>query len=75
MDVRSREGATYWDELKGGVMKRNLKERRRSVNLSHVQYVKNSMDSQRGKASDISNVGIVGRTTKRNSIIGGKNSD
>lgn len=75
MDVRSREGATHWDELRGGVMRRNLKERRGSVSSSHVQYVKNSMDSRRGKVSDTSNVGIVGRTTKRNSIIGGKNRD
>lgn len=75
MDVRSREGATSWDELRGGVMRRNLKGRRGSVSSSHVQYVKNSTVSRRGKVSDTSDAGIVGRTIKRNSIIGGKNSD
>lgn len=56
-------------------MIRNLKERRGSVSSFHVQSAKNLTVSRRGKVSGILNVGTVERTTKRNSIIEGKNSD
>jgi len=56
-------------------MERNLKERKRLANSFHAQYVKNLMDSQHGKVSGTLSAGTVERTTKRNSIIGEKNSD